>query len=227
MFTCVSAAQDRPQGGLGTVVQVSSGFLKIAALVTLLPLFSSLHWYSLAALSIAGVWAMVLTLRRSFKTITDVLPSYPSSGWGCRVFYPNPKSRLTSPGFCSGHEVVAFVRAVVPYTLALSSKHFRPVTSPALRRPVASQASYRRVALRPLKALLSSFQIIPKTQNTTISIRCPIKLQKPSINHPLVYDGRSLSGMGLTRERWSCARGWLSRLDMNTFQTSRKIGFLM
>ena len=33
-------------------------------------------------------------------------------------------------------------------------------------------------------------------------------------------NGKSLSGMGLTRERWCCAGRWLSRLDMNTCQTS-------
>ena len=35
-------------------------------------------------------------------------------------------------------------------------------------------------------------------------------------------NGRSLSGMGLPREKWCCARGWLSRLDMNTCQMSIK-----
>ena len=34
--------------------------------------------------------------------------------------------------------------------------------------------------------------------------------------------GRSLSGMGLTRERWCCTRRRLSRFDMNTCQTSTK-----
>ena len=33
--------------------------------------------------------------------------------------------------------------------------------------------------------------------------------------------------MGLTRERWCCARGWLSRLDMNTCQTSMKTDILL
>ena len=35
-------------------------------------------------------------------------------------------------------------------------------------------------------------------------------------------NGSTQSGMGLTRERWCCARRWLSRLDMNTCQTSIK-----
>ena len=38
---------------------------------------------------------------------------------------------------------------------------------------------------------------------------------------------RSLSGMGLTRERWCCAGGWLSKLDMNTCQTDIKTGILL
>ena len=33
--------------------------------------------------------------------------------------------------------------------------------------------------------------------------------------------------MGLTRERWCCAEGKLSRLDMNTYQTSIKTGILL
>ena len=33
--------------------------------------------------------------------------------------------------------------------------------------------------------------------------------------------------MGLTRERWYCARGWLSRLDMNTCQTIIKNSILL
>ena len=38
---------------------------------------------------------------------------------------------------------------------------------------------------------------------------------------------RSLSGMGLTQELWCCTKGWLSRLDMNTGQTSIKTGILL
>ena len=42
--------------------------------------------------------------------------------------YRNPISRLTPPrGSCADHEVLALVRPVVPYTLALSSKRSRPV----------------------------------------------------------------------------------------------------
>ena len=39
-------------------------------------------------------------------------------------------------------------------------------------------------------------------------------------------NGRSLNWMGLTRERWCCTRGWMSRLDMNTCQTSIKTDIL-
>ena len=40
-------------------------------------------------------------------------------------------------------------------------------------------------------------------------------------------NGRSLSGMGLIRERWCCAGCWWSRLDMNTCQTSINIDILL
>ena len=43
----------------------------------------------------------------------------------------------------------------------------------------------------------------------------------------IVFNGRSLSGMGLTRERWSCAGFWWNRLDMNTCQTSIKTDILL
>ena len=40
-------------------------------------------------------------------------------------------------------------------------------------------------------------------------------------------NGKSLSWMGLTRERWCCTRGLVSRLDMNTRQTSIKTDILL
>ena len=40
-------------------------------------------------------------------------------------------------------------------------------------------------------------------------------------------NGKSLSWMGLTRERWCCTRGLVSRLDMNTCQTSIKTDILL
>ena len=36
----------------------------------------------------------------------------------------------------------------------------------------------------------------------------------------MLVNRKSLSWMGLTRERWCCTRGLVSRLDMNTCQTS-------
>ena len=40
-------------------------------------------------------------------------------------------------------------------------------------------------------------------------------------------NGKSLSWMGLTRERWCCTMGLVSRLDMNTCQTSIKTDVLL
>ena len=40
-------------------------------------------------------------------------------------------------------------------------------------------------------------------------------------------NGKSLRWMGLTRERWCCTRGLVSRLDMNTCQTSIKTDILI
>ena len=45
----------------------------------------------------------------------------------------HPKSRFTSSCFCSGGAVVALMRPVIPYTLALSSQRSWPVMSPAVR----------------------------------------------------------------------------------------------
>ena len=36
----------------------------------------------------------------------------------------------------------------------------------------------------------------------------------PCVRFPHSCNGKSLSGMGLTRERWCCAGGWLSRLGI-------------
>ena len=40
------------------------------------------------------------------------------------------------------------------------------------------------------------------------------------------FNGKSLSWMGLTRERWCCTMGLVSGLDMNTCQTSIKTDIL-
>ena len=42
----------------------------------------------------------------------------------------------------------------------------------------------------------------------------------------VLCNGRSLSGMGLTQERWCCTGCWLSKLDMNAWQTSIKTDVL-
>ena len=41
------------------------------------------------------------------------------------------------------------------------------------------------------------------------------------------FNGKSLSWMGLTRERWCCTMGLVSRLDMSTCQTSIKTDILL
>ena len=73
-----------------------------------------------------------------------------------------PQFLVHISGFCPGHEILALVRPVVPYTLALFSKRSRSVVSPAVRSTAALFAdrwprsrSYRRVALRLSKAPLS------------------------------------------------------------------------
>ena len=48
----------------------------------------------------------------------------------------------------------------------------------------------------------------------------------PRRRPPIPSNGRSLNWMGLTRERWCCTRGWMSRLDMNTCRTSIKTDIL-
>ena len=54
-----------------------------------------------------------------------------------------------------------------------------------------------------------------------------------SLVHSYAYEyciglnGKSLSWMGLTRERWCCIRDLMSRLDMNTCQTSIKTDILL
>ena len=78
------------------------------------------------------------------------------------------KSRLTSPGSCSGDEVLAFVRPVAPNTLSLSTALSASGVSgsDALERspgrPVASPASFRRMVHRPSgsSALLLKLEVI-------------------------------------------------------------------
>ena len=49
----------------------------------------------------------------------------------------------------------------------------------------------------------------------------------PEVYKLVRLNRRSLSGMGLTRERWCCTGCWLSRLDMNTCQTSIQTDILL
>ena len=52
---------------------------------------------------------------------------------GTNMLHPRPLQSLnwslTPLGSCTSHEVLALVRPVVPYALALSSKRARPVVS--------------------------------------------------------------------------------------------------
>ena len=52
-------------------------------------------------------------------------------------------------------------------------------------------------------------------------------LLKQDSMHRGSCNGKSLSWMGLARERWCCTRGLLSGLDMNTCQTSIKTDILL
>ena len=81
-----------------------------------------------------------------FPTLWQVL-------WDSRSHWVAPKFRLTSQDFCSGGAGLALVRPVVPYSLALSSQ----TGDVSVSFPIgsASQASYRMMALRPCKALIS------------------------------------------------------------------------
>ena len=73
---------------LPPVIQVLSGSLTIAALATLLRPVYSLHLaLSFAALSIVGVWTMMLYGTPS--KLVDVSPSC-SLDWGRRVSYSTP-----------------------------------------------------------------------------------------------------------------------------------------
>ena len=111
-----------------------------------------------------------------------------------------PKFRLTSLGSCSGGAVLALVRPVVPYTLALSSAcSAGGVSGSALYNTFLADRLPPKLPtagwLFTLAVLLSfsnlkysrKSQITKNTQNTTISNRCLRWLQKRSINHPLFH----------------------------------------
>ena len=107
-------------------------------------------------------------------------------------------------------------------------------------KPKLLDAGLPFVSLKLFSSNWSNFKNSQIRQNKTVFNRCFPKLQKPSINHPLVCwvgsftvkfphwcNGRSLSGMGLTRERWCCTGRWLRGLDTNTYQTSIKTDILL
>ena len=61
------------------------------------------------------------------------------------------------------------------------------------------------------------------SQDYCIEPRCYLVL----VPQLMGINGKSLSWMGLTRERWCCTRDLVSRLDMNTCQTSTKSDILI
>ena len=101
--------------------------------------------------------------------------------------YPQIQASFSS-GFCSGRSVLALVRSVVPHTLALLHSAFGRwcLRQCALQqrcpcRSVTSQASYRRVALRPccsnLLLKLEGFQNPKLTQNTKSTVDALVSLR--------------------------------------------------
>ena len=94
-----------------------------------------------------------------------------SAGAGTDRLVLQPHSRLTPLGSCTGHEVLALVRPVVPYSsLALSSKRARPVVSLAPSVDRCSNPSFSLQGCSSSQALLSftnsSDFKIPQISNT-------------------------------------------------------------
>ena len=89
--------------------------------------FSALALF-FAALSIAGVWA-VMPYDTPSKTCRYI-PQLLFFRLGSVVESPTPLQASLSFGFCSDRAVLALVRPVVPYTLALSSQRSRSVPRP-------------------------------------------------------------------------------------------------
>ena len=150
-------------------------------------LLSRWHFFvALSTSSSAGGTSRTRARLLALSTRPMMFPALWQVPWGSRSLCVSPKSRLTSPGSCSGGAVLALVRPVVYNTLALLAAFSAGCVSgnSALQqrcsgRPVASPASYR-VALYPccstllLKLKISKIIIITKkTQSTTISNRCP------------------------------------------------------
>ena len=88
---------------------------------------SSVLALSFAALSFGGVWAIMLYGTPS--KLPMFTPAVLQTGV---VESPTPLQASLPSGFCSGSAVLALVRPVVPYTLALSSRRSRPVPRPVI-----------------------------------------------------------------------------------------------
>ena len=142
---------------------------------------------------------------------------------GCSCFLAGGHSVSFTPGsntviqfqvhlarFCPGHEVLALVRPVVPYTLsALSSKHSWPVVSPAVRSTTAlftdghsqPQGGCSSVESSALLHKLEVVPRIPKVHKTRLS---PIDALYSSRSHQLIIHqcnrvGSLLSGSPLVQ----------------------------
>ena len=83
---------------------------------------------------------------------------------------------------------------------------------------VALSLKTRMVRAKVIETLLYGCSTWTLRQNHYAKLR--------SVHHRVLLCGKSLSWMGLTRERWCCTRGLVSRLDMNTSQTSIKTDIL-
>ena len=194
------------------------------------------HWRFFAALSASssagGTWCTSASLpgaidraddvpalwqvQRSSRLLRVTLPQIQVDLSGFLSWSRGPRARAAGGSLHTDAILKALSAGCVSGSALYSSDLCRPVAAPKLLLQGGS-SSFESSALLKLEVV----EKIPKTQNTTISNRCPLS----SRNHRLIIhscNGRSLSGMGLTRERLCCARGWLSRLDMYTCQTSIK-----
>ena len=193
------------------------------------------HWHFFAALSVdssaAGTWRASDPLaQQSTEPVMFSALRRVHRGVSVHSGLQYPKSRFTCPGVF-----------VVARSLSSCGRWF-------LTRWRYPQSALGRWCLRLLderwhpklptakwlfilgSALLHKIEVLKKIPNYTKHYclqSIPSNPQKPWTNHPLVCNGRSLSGIGLTRERWCCTVRWLSRLDMNTCQTSIKTDILL
>ena len=127
---------------------------------------------SLSAGSLAGGTSRTSAPLLALSTGPMMFPAPWQVPGGPRSLRLVPKFRLTSLGSYSGGAVLALVWPVVPYTLALSSACSAGwcLRKCALQyfpcRPVASQASYRRVAFHPCcSTLLLKLEVFQKVSN--------------------------------------------------------------